>query len=37
MSVLYDSERERYLVERYAIAVAPGLQLVAPNPLLSSR
>ncbi|MEM1169206.1 MAG: CHAT domain-containing protein [Cyanobacteria bacterium P01_H01_bin.35] len=37
MSVLYDSERERYLVERYAIAVAPGLQLVDPNPLLKEQ
>ncbi len=37
MSVLYDSLRERYLVERYAIAVAPGLQLVDPNPLLKEQ
>ncbi|MGD1806321.1 CHAT domain-containing protein [Dapis sp. BLCC M126] len=37
MSVLYDSERERYLVERYAIAVAPGLQLVDPKPLLKEQ
>ncbi|NES06295.1 MAG: CHAT domain-containing protein [Okeania sp. SIO2F4] len=34
MSVLYDSVRERYLVERYAIAVVPGLQLVDSSPLL---
>ncbi|NEQ77772.1 MAG: CHAT domain-containing protein [Okeania sp. SIO2C9] len=37
MSVLYDSMRERYLVERYAIAVVPGLQLVDPKPLLKER
>ncbi len=37
MSVLYDSERERYLVERYAIAIAPGLQLVNPKPLLKEQ
>ncbi|WP_293153214.1 CHAT domain-containing protein [Okeania sp. SIO2C9] len=37
MSVLYDSDRERYLVERYAIAVVPGLQLVNPNPLLKEQ
>ncbi|NES02485.1 MAG: CHAT domain-containing protein [Okeania sp. SIO2F4] len=37
MSVLYDSERERYLVERYAIAIAPGLQLVDPKPLLKEQ
>ncbi|WP_287286632.1 CHAT domain-containing protein [Okeania sp. SIO2B9] len=37
MSVLYDSDRERYLVERYAIAVVPGLQLVNPKPLLKEQ
>ena len=37
MSVLYDSERERYLVERYAIAVAPGLELLAPKPLFKEQ
>ncbi|MGK7888201.1 MAG: CHAT domain-containing protein, partial [Leptolyngbyaceae cyanobacterium] len=31
MSVLYDGEH--YLVERYAIAVTPGLQLLDPQPL----
>ncbi|MCL2932545.1 MAG: CHAT domain-containing protein [Trichodesmium sp. MAG_R03] len=36
MSVLYDSEGERYLVERYAIAVTPGLQLLDPK-LLSKE
>jgi CHAT domain-containing protein len=34
MSVLYDSEREEYLIEKdYAIAVAPRLELFAPKPL----
>ncbi|NER30376.1 MAG: CHAT domain-containing protein [Symploca sp. SIO1C4] len=33
MAALWDSNRERYLLERYAIAVAPSLQLVAPEPL----
>jgi CHAT domain-containing protein len=28
MSVLYDGKQQQYLVEKYAIAVAPGLQLV---------
>jgi len=37
MSVLYDTVRERYLVERYAIAVVPGLQLVDSTPLLKDR
>ena len=31
MAVLYDGES--YLIERYAIAVTPGLQLVEPEPL----
>ncbi|MEM9219909.1 MAG: CHAT domain-containing protein [Cyanobacteria bacterium P01_F01_bin.150] len=31
MSVLYDGDR--YLVERYAIALTPGLQLLNPQPL----
>ena len=37
MSVLYDSRRERYLVERYAIAVVPSLELLAPKPLLKEQ
>lgn len=28
MSVLFDAEKERYLLERYAIAIAPSLQLL---------
>ena len=33
MAALWDNNRERYLLERYAIAVAPSLQLVKPKPL----
>ncbi|MBP5974550.1 CHAT domain-containing protein [Brasilonema sp. CT11] len=33
MSVLYDKQHEKYLVEKYAIAIAPGLQLLDPKPL----
>jgi CHAT domain-containing protein len=36
MSVLYDAKQEKYLVEKYAIALAPGLQLLEPKPLRSS-
>ncbi|MEM9213220.1 MAG: CHAT domain-containing protein [Cyanobacteria bacterium P01_F01_bin.150] len=33
MSVLWDREQDQYLLERYAIATAPSLQVVAPHPL----
>ncbi|MGJ3251887.1 MAG: CHAT domain-containing protein [Elainellaceae cyanobacterium] len=33
MSVLQDEQRNRYLIERYAIAIAPSLQLIEPQPL----
>ncbi|NMF63205.1 CHAT domain-containing protein [Brasilonema octagenarum] len=33
MSVLYDKQHEKYLVEKYAIAIVPGLQLLDPKPL----
>jgi CHAT domain-containing protein len=33
MSVLYDSNEQKYLVEKYGLALTPGLQLVAPRPL----
>jgi CHAT domain-containing protein len=33
MAVLYDKQQEKYLVEKYAIALAPGLQLIQPKPL----
>lgn len=35
MSVLYDGER--YLIEKYAIALTPGLQLLEPRPLDYNR
>ena len=31
MSVLYDAQQQQYLIEQYAIALAPGLQLVKSN------
>jgi CHAT domain-containing protein len=33
MGVLYDKQQQKYLVEKYAIALAPGLQLLDPKPL----
>ena len=33
MSILYDSTRKRYLLERYATAVAPSLKLLELEPL----
>ncbi|MEM9215602.1 MAG: CHAT domain-containing protein [Cyanobacteria bacterium P01_F01_bin.150] len=33
MAALWDEPRQQYLLERYAIAVAPSLQLVKPKPL----
>ena len=33
MSVLYDKQQEKYLLEKYAIALTPGLQLLDPKPL----
>jgi CHAT domain-containing protein len=35
MSVLYDLKQQQYLIEKYAIAVAPGLQLVQPRSFAS--
>ena len=37
LSVLYDLEQQQYLIEQYAIAVAPGLQLVESKPLAPSN
>jgi CHAT domain-containing protein len=36
MAVLYDAKEQKYLVEKYAIALAPSLQLVNPKPLQHS-
>lgn len=33
MAVLYDRQQQQYLLEKYAIAIAPGLQLLEPEPL----
>lgn len=33
MSVLYDDKRKEYLIQKYAIALVPGLQLIDPKPL----
>lgn len=33
MAVLYDQQQQKYLIEKYAIALTPGLQLVSPKPL----
>jgi CHAT domain-containing protein len=37
MAVLYDFQRQKYLVEKYAIALTPGLQLLDPKPLQQVR
>ena len=37
MAVLYNIETERYLVEDYAIAFTPGLQLLSPKPVKQFR
>lgn len=33
MGVLYDKKQQKYLFQKYAIALTPGLQLVDPQPL----
>lgn len=33
MSVLYDQQQQKYLIEKYAVVLASGLQLVEPQPL----
>ncbi|UKO95919.1 CHAT domain-containing protein [Nostoc sp. UHCC 0870] len=33
IAVLYDQQQEKYLVEKYAIAYAPSLQIIEPKPL----
>jgi CHAT domain-containing protein len=33
MAVLYDVKKQEYLVQKYAIALNPGLQLIKPKPL----
>ncbi|MFB2769557.1 CHAT domain-containing protein [Pelatocladus sp. BLCC-F211] len=33
MAVLYDQQNKKFLIQKYAVALAPGLQLVDPKPL----
>jgi CHAT domain-containing protein/predicted negative regulator of RcsB-dependent stress response len=33
MAALYDKKQNKYLIEKYAITLAPGLQLIDPKPL----
>ncbi len=37
MAILYDKEQQKYLIEKYAISLAPGLQLIDPKPLQNIR
>lgn len=37
MAVLYDEATEQHLIEQYAIALTPGLQLFDPKPLAERR
>jgi len=37
MAVLYDEKQQKYLIEKYALALTPGLQLLAPQPLQQER
>ncbi len=37
MAVLYDEKQQKYLIEKYAIALTPGLQLLAPQSLRKER
>ncbi|MCC5615243.1 CHAT domain-containing protein [Nostoc sp. CHAB 5836] len=37
MAILYDQQQQKYLIEKYAISLTPGLQLVDPKPLRNVR
>jgi CHAT domain-containing protein len=37
MSVLYNQQQKKYLLEKYAISIAPGMQLIDPKPLQRSK
>jgi CHAT domain-containing protein len=37
MSVLYNQQQKKYLLEQYAISIAPGMQLIDPKPLRRSK
>lgn len=36
MSTLYNQQQQKYLLEKYAISIAPGMQLIDPKPLKRS-
>lgn len=33
MAALYDAQQQQYLIQKYSLAIAPGLQLINPQPL----
>ncbi|MEH1969434.1 CHAT domain-containing protein [Nostoc sp.] len=37
MAVLYDRASQEYLVQKYALVITPGLQLISPRPLADIR
>ncbi|MBW4449144.1 MAG: CHAT domain-containing protein [Spirirestis rafaelensis WJT71-NPBG6] len=37
MGVLYDQQQQKYLIEKYALALTPGLRLFDPKPLQQVR
>lgn len=37
MAVLYDRTSQEYLVQKYALVITPGLQLISPRPLAKVR
>jgi CHAT domain-containing protein/tetratricopeptide (TPR) repeat protein len=37
MAVLYDHASQEYLVQKYALVITPGLQLISPRPLADIR
>ncbi|MBD2181070.1 CHAT domain-containing protein [Planktothrix sp. FACHB-1355] len=37
MAVLYDADNKEYLVQKYPIALTPGLQLLSPRPLRQNK
>lgn len=37
MAILYDKQQQKYLIEKYAISLMPGLQLLAPKSLDNVR
>ncbi|MCL6753179.1 CHAT domain-containing protein [Nostoc sp. CCCryo 231-06] len=37
MGILYDKQQQKYLIEKYAISLMPGLQLLDPKPLQNVR